>query len=275
MGFSVSCNTNGVYRDEYWDKLDSLDLEQVTISIDGRKTHHEKNRGKGTFDPTLKTLKELHKRGVVTRVNVLLTRASMNDVDYMVNLASKCATEINFFAVRFFGRGQEIERSESLTFEELYKITEKIKSLQLEYPDLNVIYPEQPMIENSARGEEHRRFGLVMCAPDGATRFNVTSDGRLWPGGYLPYIDNSMSVGNIKTDDFFEVWQHSKKLEKFRKQASELINFCMRCPQYMKGCPGANYEREIYREKNPGKKNTYCVYGDGPSLLIQMKNKNG
>lgn len=275
LGFSVSCNTNGVYGGEYWDKLASLNLEQITLSIDGRKPHHERNRGKGTFEPTFRTLKELHKRGTIARINVLITRASMNDVNYMVDLASKYTTEINFFAVRFFGRGQELETSESISFKELHKIAEKIKSLQSKYPNLNIIWPEQPMIENSARIEEHEKFGLVMCAPDGATRFNITSDGRLWPGGYLPYIDDSMSVGNIKTDKLFDVWQHSRKLEKFRKRASELIRFCMKCPQYMKGCPGANYEREIHREKNPGRKNPYCIYGNGPSLLVQMKKKNG
>lgn len=275
LGFAVSCNTNGIYRGDYWDRLAGLDLEQITISIDGKKAHHEKNRGKGTFKPALRTLKELHKRGANLRINVLITRASMDDVDYMVNLASKYTTEINFFAVRFFGRGQELEAAESISFGELYKMSEKIKSLQSKYPNLNVIYPEQPMVENSAREEEHKKFGLIICTPDGATRFNITSDGRLWPGGYLPYIDDSMSVGNIKTDKLFNVWQHSKKLGKFRKRASELIRFCMKCPQFMKRCPGANYEREIHRGKNPGRKNPYCIYGNGPSLLIQMKKKNG
>jgi radical SAM protein with 4Fe4S-binding SPASM domain len=275
LGFSVSCNTNGVYQGPYWDKLASLDLEQITLSIDGRKPHHEKNRGRGTFRQTTKTLKELYKRGAVVRINVLITRASMNDVDYMVSLASKYATEINFFAVRFFGRGQELETNESISFDELHRIVKKTKYLQSKYPSLNIIFPEQPMIENSARDKECKKFGLVMCAPDGATRFNISSDGRLWPGGYLPYIDNSMSVGNIKTNNLFNVWQHSKKLEKFRKRASKLIQFCMKCPQHLKECPGSNYEREIHRKKNPGRKNPYCIYGNGPSLLIQMKNKDG
>lgn len=275
LSFSVSLNTNGVYSNsDVFDKLASLNLEQITISIDGKKEHHEKNRGKGTFNRAVDALKELHKRGAILRINVLITRAALHDVDYMVDLASKYTTEINFFAVRFFGRGQELETTESISFKELYKMAEKIKSLQAKHPDLNIIYPEQPMIENSARKDEHEKFGLVMCAPDGATRFNITSDGRLWSGGYLPYIDDSMSVGNIKTDKLFDVWQHSKKLERFRKRASDLIRFCMKCPQYMKKCPGANYEREIHREKNPGRKNPYCIYGHGPSLLIQMKKKN-
>ncbi len=273
LGFSVSCNTNGVYSgSDYWDKLASLDLEQVTLSIDGRKPHHENNRGKNTFDTTVKTLRELHKRSVITRVNVLLTKDSINDIDYMINMALKYTKEINFFAVRFFGRGQALEKSESLALEEIHVISKKIKKLQNKYSQLNIIYPEQPMIENSTRVKDHEKFGLIMCAPDGATRFNITSDGKLWPGGYLPYIDDAMSVGNIKNDKIFYVWQHSKKLEKFRKRASELITFCKECPKYMKGCPGANYEREIFREKHPDKKNSYCIYGNGPSLLTRIEN---
>lgn len=275
LGFSVSCNTNGVYSgSKYWDRLAKLNLEQVTISIDGKKAHHEKNRGKNTFNATLKTLKELYSRGVITRINVLLTRDSINDIDYMINLALSYAKEINFFAVRFFGRGQELEKDESLTLEEIHNVSKKIKKLQTKYPKLNIIYPEQPMIENSTRSEDHKKFGLVMCAPDGATRFNITSDGRLWPGGYLPYIDNTMSVGNIKEDDIFQIWQNSFKLEKFRRRASKLITFCKKCPKYMKSCPGTNYEREIFRERHPDRKNPFCIYGNGPSLLTRIE-KNG
>lgn len=44
LGFAVSCNTNGVYRGNYWEKLANLNLEQITLSIDGRQDSHEKNR---------------------------------------------------------------------------------------------------------------------------------------------------------------------------------------------------------------------------------------
>lgn len=46
LGFAVSCNTNGIYRDSgIPEKFAELDIDQVTISIDGRKESHEKKIG--------------------------------------------------------------------------------------------------------------------------------------------------------------------------------------------------------------------------------------
>ncbi len=275
LGFAVSLNTNGYYSNpEVYDRLASLNIEQITISIDGTKEHHEKNRGTGTFDVTVNTLKELFKRKANLRINVLISRSSMNDIEYMVNLASQYTKEINFFAVRFFGRGKELENEESISFEEFYNMSQKTFCLREKYPNINIMHFEQPLIDNSSRKELKEKFGLVMCAPDGSTRFNITSDGRLWAGGYIPYIDEAMCVGNIKKDKLFNIWQFSKKLEKFRKESGKLIEFCSDCSEFMKKCPGANYEREFYRKKHPGAKNPYCLYGNGPSLLLQMTKNN-
>ena len=61
LGFTVSVNTNGVYKnfDETINKLVSLDLDQITVSIDGNKEHHESIRGKNTFDKSMRTLQIL------------------------------------------------------------------------------------------------------------------------------------------------------------------------------------------------------------------------
>lgn len=274
LGFTVSCNTNGVYDDPtVIEKFADLDLDQVTLSIDGRKESHEKNRGVGTFDRTIDSLKKLHERGVKLRINTLITKSSLHDLDYMADLASQYATEINFFITRFIGRGRNL-KTEAASFEEFYEMSQRANEVRAKYPELNLMHFEQATIQNSSRSGFYDKLGLRIGPPDGTTRFNVTSDGGFWAGGYIPYVDPTYQVGNIKYDSIFDVWQHSEKLDKFRDESAKLELYCRECEQFAKKCPGPNFELELFRKNKPGTQNPYCFYGDGPSLLTIIENKD-
>lgn len=269
LDFSVSCNTNGVYTDpKVPEKFASLNLDQVTLSIDGGKETHEKNRGAGTFDKTLESLKRMNALGIKLRINTLITKSSINDLDYMVNLASRYATEINFFITRFIGRGINL-KTEAASFEEFYEMSQRAIKMRKRYPKLNILHFEQSTIQNSSRSGNFDNFGLRFGPPDGTTHFNVQSDGSLWAGGYVPYVDPNYHLGNIKDDDLFEVWQKNSKLEEFRNESRRLELGCMSCEEFTKRCPGPNFELELLRKKKPEIQNPYCLYGKGPSLLTQ------
>lgn len=274
LGFTVSCNTNGVYSDPtVIEKFADLDLDQVTLSIDGRKETHEKNRGVGTFDRTLESLKRMHERGVKLRINTLITKSSLNDLEYMAELASQYATEINFFIPRFIGRGRNL-KTEAASFEEFYEMSERANELRAKYPQLSLLHFEQSTIQNSSRSGSYDRLGLRIGPPDGTTRFNITSDGGLWAGGYIPYVDPTYRLGNIKYDNLFDIWQHSPKLEKFRNESAQLELYCRPCQEFTKRCPGPNFELELFRKNKPGIPNPYCFYGNGPSLLSIIEEQN-
>lgn len=271
MGFAVSCNTNGVYSDpKVMEQFASLNLEQVTLSLDGRREAHEKNRGAGTFDKTVEALKRMHYLGVKLRINTLITKSSLGDLDYMAELASQYANEINFFITRFVGRGGSLNE-EAATFEEFYEMSQRAAEVRARFPKLSLLHFEQATIQNSSRRGDYDRFGLRVGPPDGNTRFNVTSDGSLWAGGYIPYVDPSYRLGNIKTDDLFDIWQTSPKLEEFREESRRLEIHCAKCNEFARRCPGPNFELELLRKKRPEIKNPYCYYGNGPSLLTVME----
>lgn len=266
LGFAVSCNTNGVYRDKNtYDKFASLDLEQVTLSIDGIGSHHDLHRGQNTYKKTVYALKELHRRGVRLRINTLISRWSLNDLEPMVELASNYVTEINFFAFRFSGRAK-LHLDQSVTFEEYYEMGQYAEKIRQKYRHVNIMHFGQAFRENSIHPEK-KPIGLKIGAPDGFTRFNIISDGSLWAGGYVPYIDSSWKLGNIKTDNLFNVWQNNVRLDEYRERSLRLKTVCFGCPEYMKRCPGASYEMELFREVNPNTTNPFCAYGDGLPLL--------
>ena len=274
LGFSVSCNTNAVYIDDDINlKFADLNIEQVTISIDGNKENHENNRGKDTFDRTIKNLKRLHELGVKLRINTLINKGSLKDLAFMVELASQYTTEINFFITRFIGRGSEFKQKGNLvTFEEFYQMSKEAEKLRPKYPNLHIMHFEEATIKNSSRIGDFDKYGLRVGSPDATTRFNIMSDGSLWTGGYIPYVDTSYCLGNITHDNIFEIWQKSDKLEQFREQSRNLENYCSKCDKYSKTCPGPNFELELLRKYHPEIDNPYCFYGKGPSLLKITEN---
>lgn len=273
LGFAVSCNTNATHLDDKINKLFAeLKLEQVTISIDGNKIHHEMNRGKNTFDRTIKNLKRLHELGVKLRINTLINKSSLYDLEFMVDLASKYTTEINFFITRFIGRGSEFKKNGNLvTFEEFYQMSKKAEKLRLKYPNLHIMHFEEATLKNSSRKGNFDKYGLRIGPPDATTRFNIMSDGSMWAGGYIPYVDKSYFLGNIVKNSIFDVWQNSSKIEEFRRQSRKLENYCSKCDKYSKTCPGPNFELELLRKIDPEISNPYCFYGTGPSLLSIIK----
>lgn len=273
LGFIVSGNTNATYFDSKINKqFAELDLDQVTVSIDGTKIHHEQNRGEGTFDRTLHNLKEMHKLGVNLRINTLLNRYSLHDLEPMTEIASKYAKEINFFTVRFMGRGAELESEYSIDWKEFYRFAKEAERVRKKYPKLSLLTFCQVTNRSSVGEEKHKKLGLKMGTTSGTTTLNVTSDGNFWAGGYTPYIDPRLSLGNVRKDSVFDIWQKSHRLEKIRDKARDLKLFCRKCPELNEKCPGPVFETELYRELHPESKNLYCIHGSGSPLLTKIKN---
>lgn len=269
LGFSVSCNTNATYIDKSIPKkLAKLNLEQVTVSLDGNKENHERNRGKNTFDRTILNLKKMHDLGVNLRINTLINKYSINDVEFVLDIASKYTKEINFFTIVFLGRGFHAENSDGVSINEHLEMSKKIEKLKNKYKDLKILHFAEVSRTTSVGQECGFKFLLKVGPPSGFTTFNILSNGDYACGGYSPYIRKNLCLGNIKQQDIFNVWQKNKKLEKIRDDSRKLILFCNECEEFKSGkCQGSKYETELIRFFNPEVKNPTCIFGDGPSLL--------
>lgn len=262
LGFAVSVNTNGVYSNlRIIDELASLDLNQVTISLDGFGKNNDYIRGEGTFDKIIETLSELNKRGVHLRINTVLTKNLDDDLEAILQIADKFVEEINFFYMRTTGRALDI-LDNKLSYEELFKFSEQVEDLKPKYPKLNILCHSKVMLRRSIRHETSKKLGIKMGGPDGFTHLNILPDGSIWPGGYTPHIEPKYNLGNIKEEGYtlLHVWRHSPLLKEFRERSLKLQEICLSCSENSVRCPGASMEMELYREKNPKKKNPYCLF---------------
>jgi len=262
LGFAVSLNTNGAYNNpKTINQLNSLDLEQITISLDGNREFHDYIRGHGNFDKSVKTLNELHKKGAHLRINTVLTKGSAKDLESILDLAGRFVEEINFFYIRTTGRALGI-LNQVVSYDELYEFDKKIETLKPKYPHMNILHGSRVMVQNSIGSNTKSDLGLEMGGPDGFTRFNLLPDGSIWPGGYTPHLKPEFYLGNVKDENYtlLNIWRNSPELKEFRKISLELQKKCQSCPEKNVRCPGASMEMEFYREKNPENKNPYCIY---------------
>lgn len=270
LGFCVSCNTNANYfHQKIIDQLASLNLDQVTISVDGTQEHHEFNRGRGTYQRLISNIQYMHKLGIKLRINTLVSKFNIHDVDFMINFASKYATEINFFVVRFIGRGFNLETECSVDMQAFKKMSDRAISLRSKYPNLRILCFGEVTKNTSIKSQLSHKLGLKPGIPGSLTTLNITSDGKLWLNGYVPYVDKCLSLGNITKQNLVSVWQNSPILEMQRNTGRDLMQFCEQC-KFSKNCIGANYENELNRMVNERQISKYCKLSPNKSLLSYL-----
>lgn len=259
IGLAVSLNTNGVYKDpETVDKLADLEIDQITVSIDGTEEHHNTNRGKGTYQKAMRTLEALHKWGVALRTNTVLTSLSIEDAEDVIRNAGPYVEEMAFFHMRMTGRARGI-KERMVGFAELHQFKLKMDELKKIYPDIRFYFGERAIQENSIMPND---LGLQIGSPDGLTRLNLLADGSLYAGGYTAYIDPSWKLGNLQNEGYslLNIWRNSQVLENYRNFGKEFLERCLRCPELDKRCPGVNVEMELIRKSLPEIGNPNCIY---------------
>ncbi|KKK88222.1 hypothetical protein LCGC14_2745350, partial [marine sediment metagenome] len=189
LGFSTSINSNGVYDhpDSTINKLTSLGLDQIAISIDGDRDYHDFLRGEGSFDKAIRSIRQLHEEGARVRVNTILTRGSLRNFSFILESVAEYIEEINFFYLRPVGRAAGI-LDEAVSYDELCAFDKSISMHKASYPGLRILHGCAVMTANSIDQNVGAQFGLSVGGPDGFTRLNLLPDGAIWPGGYTPHI---------------------------------------------------------------------------------------
>jgi MoaA/NifB/PqqE/SkfB family radical SAM enzyme len=266
LGFGVSMNTNGVYNDEkIIPQLQELDINEVTLSIDGDKQLHEYIRGNGTHDKVMATIKELHKRGITTRLNSIITRNSKDSLEFLLNTADKYAREIAFFYFRPIGRAAKNLMHLLIPYKELVEFDDLVDQMKTKYPNTNVVHREHTIAENST---VYNHVGLYIGATDGFTRFNILQNGDLVAGGYTSFIDKAWILGNIKDEGYslLNVWQNSTKLDEFRALSKDVIESCKNCDEKANNCGGEGIELALYKQKYGCL--PYCKYSNAQQKVV-------
>ncbi len=151
VGMIVAATTNGLTISSRPELLDYLD--EVIISLDS--PHPEANdriRGAGSYQKAVRTIGLALERGVRTYVNMVLTRANLNDLEDMLAFCEARGVLMNAQPVALGG---------------MYYV-EKAQSLELEPDEIRKIHQRMVLWKKQGRGLlfSKRAYRKVMDWPD-------------------------------------------------------------------------------------------------------------
>jgi len=190
IGAQLMINTNGsLATKEVVKKLKNINPNLlIGVSIDGHKKEiHEFVRGAGTFEKTMKGLKNFLEYGFDTTILHVINKHNYKYFEEMVLFAKELG--VSLYVDRFVpvGRGEQfkdilIPTKEMIEY--INKIIEKYKN-QVRF-----------FVEENIEGGE--------CTA-GKTHASILVDGTVVPCGHFRY-DSQYYMGNIREKPFKEIW---------------------------------------------------------------------
>ncbi|HAH20733.1 MAG: hypothetical protein A2Y00_07410 [Omnitrophica WOR_2 bacterium GWF2_43_52] len=246
--------TNGVMLSNFAENLVNAGIDELNISIDGQRELHDHIRGlAGAFDKIAGGVdsindfkKKFSKNKPLINLQCTINQYNYERLDELLEVAARFkANSLTFHNLIFLNQGA-IERQkkfdgllgcsskewEGFVFEpgidpqKLYQTLKAVLSqkhpFKVDYfpnfskESLTAYYDDAYMPENYGR----RCVSPWMCAyifPDGEVK---------------PCLNSSYSFGNIKENDFSEIW-NSKKAVEFRRllKKNKIFPACVRCTE--------------------------------------------
>lgn len=231
LAISIVTNSLLLTKDKLL-KLNHMDLDYLWVSLEGLKENHDKLRGEGTFDKTIKKLKLIKKYYTgKTALRMSINKFNIDEMQDLVNIASRN----NFDLIRFtpllsFGRAKD--KDLVIDREQYIKFFENIKNLETN--NVQVIYPN---MENNKIWVGQNGFGCH-C---GKEAIWIDEIGDVSP---CIFWSDDYTVGNIKSLSYIDLWNRCLEISDI--SGNEI---CKSCNDY-KVCRGGCRARALFENGN-------------------------
>ena len=186
-GIYVCLVTNGQIFPKRIDELRNVD--NLTISLDGRPENNDKNRGLGSYDYAMTAIRLALKERFKVRVSCTLSKHNKDDIPYMARLAKEVGFPVSF-SILFRTDFTKADDPLALTGDEIRQCLRTIKALKHEgYPlftsNANLDYALRWPYERFNKlflmeGQVPSEFKPLPCYYS-KLKFHVEGDGRVMP----------------------------------------------------------------------------------------------
>ncbi|MDI6806481.1 MAG: radical SAM protein [Candidatus Aenigmarchaeota archaeon] len=205
-------------------KLSQTGIDTVQVSLDSSdKLLHEKVRGIGTFDKTIRGIKNLLDEKLNVAIVTTLMSHNIDSISETLDFAYKLG--IRKFSTRrlvMYGRARENWMHLSPSPQKLFHAYNILRNKSKEYPDMT-IKPECTYMFGLDPLLLKKEFAPVCEC--GKTQCGIKPDGTVTPCEYV-----TIPAGNLKKDKFIEIWRNAEIFKKFRNlDVSQLKGKCSRC----------------------------------------------
>lgn len=193
-------------------------LFDVEVSLHGRKDTHNKTVGNNSFDITIENILYAKKLGYRVVIKTPITKINIDELSWIKKFASE-----NDILVRFDPIITPSNNGIKKNYE--FQITSADFKLLIEKGFFNIDFC------GYSNDVEYFSCGALrnLCS--------ISSEGYLYPCLAFPYI-----VGDLKVNDFFEIW-FSKSTDRLRAKISKPPKECMKCDNIniCSWCIGVSY----------------------------------
>ena len=215
--------TNGQLFPRRIEELRNID--NLTISLDGRRENNDLNRGIGTYDHAITAIKLGLNEGFKVRVQCTLTLNNKGDIEYMAELAKELKVPVSF-SILFKTDFTKHDDPLALSADEIRQCLQKIRKLkQKGYPlftsEANLSYALRWPYERFnklylMKEEVPKDFKPIKCHY-GQLKFHLEGDGRIMPCTIMS--SNSFDGKNVKDSGARAAIKHVQD-----------TNNCVACP---------------------------------------------
>jgi AdoMet-dependent heme synthase len=237
----IAILTNGtLLNKEIVSKIKDRKLSLVQVSLEGSTGEINDNiRGVGNFDKVIGAINLLKKSKIKTSLHFVISKQNFKDVKNYINLAKELEIDMLTFSTLVpFGNGGQMKKL-ILSPIELKKCYEEIDEIA-QVLDLNGQKPyirrTRPLWCDFKTVNPERPVGGV--CPVGLNTLTILANGEVMPCRRLPRI-----IGDLKKQNFFEIWYGSEILWKIRNRSN--LKGCKSC-KYLEKCAGCRGIAEVY-----------------------------
>ena len=214
---------------------------RVTVSMDGStKRLHEKFRGPGTYDRTLKAISLLQDYQIPYMLSMTVNKLNISDVE---NMAQKYRGSLNFAPLFPAGNAKKGKEDITITGKQYYQAL-KLAS------GVNPLGYCEPTLDEALICRRCK------CAIGGA-ELSISASGDVYPCQLLHYPE--FLIGNIHECKVSEMVSNSPVIEKCARMTVDNIEGCSTCAiKYI--CGGACRARAFHEGGDIMSSSPFCEY---------------
>lgn len=288
-GLPVALATNGtLVDDEVAQKIKDSGVKRISISFDGIDAEtHDVFRGlPGSFDAAIRGFKALRNVGLPVQINTTVANHNLTQLEGMRSLAKELdAIGLHLFLLVPVGCGVQIAEDQMISAREYENVLNWMYDVEMEEDELQMkatCAPHYFRVMRTRRAQDNKA-GIKRTLPASHDRqLNghpknqmhaatkgclagtgvtfVSHRGEVFPCGYLP-----LEAGDIRKQDFSDVWQNSPLFAQLRDD-SLLEGKCGAC-QFKHVCGGCR-ARSFGVVGNHMAEEPFCAYDPETKLVM-------
>ena len=258
MGFSWGMTTNATLIDDsFAAKLKEVGMSTVSVSLDGLESSHDLLRQqKGAWQLAVRGIKALQGAGFEPQVTTVVHEGNFEEIEKLYLVLSEMGiTSWRIINVEPIGRACE-SGDLMLSSQHFAQMIEYIRNKRFD-PNCRMTVTFGCSHYLGTQYERMVRDHYFLCAA-GILTASVRSNGDICACLDIVNIPRLVQ-GNIKTDDFMNVWEN--KFGEFRKDRTAECEKCLNCSQRFV-CGGDSAHTWDYEENKP----LFCYYDFGNYL---------